>query len=68
MHVVADRSTAPAAIRTDLGAIFVSLELKLRLVRPFDLYRPSVAFRERSASLVGPGRGSSISASRESTF
>lgn len=27
MHVVADRSTAPAAIRTDLGAIFVSLEL-----------------------------------------
>jgi transposase len=27
MRVVADRSAAPAAIRTDLGAIFVSLEL-----------------------------------------
>ncbi|MBB4189593.1 transposase [Sinorhizobium terangae] len=27
MHVVADRSAAPAAIRTDLGAIFASLEL-----------------------------------------
>jgi transposase len=27
MHVVADQSAAPAAIRTHLGAIFVSLEL-----------------------------------------
>jgi transposase len=27
MHVAADRPAAPAAIRTDLGAIFVSLEL-----------------------------------------
>ncbi|MER9369744.1 IS110 family transposase [Mesorhizobium sp. M0518] len=27
MRVVADRSAAPAAIRTDLGAIFISLEL-----------------------------------------
>lgn len=28
MRVVADQSAAPAAIRTDLGAIFVSLELR----------------------------------------
>ena len=27
MHVVTDRPEAPTAIRTDLGAIFVSLEL-----------------------------------------
>jgi len=27
MHVAADQTAAPAAIHTDLGAIFVSLEL-----------------------------------------
>ena len=27
MHIVADRSAAPATIHTDLGALFVPLEL-----------------------------------------